>query len=127
MFCRAHTLFRMIGSTAFRLQAVLAAVAFWAFPASAEEPLLTDIKATCVGAWSDDYAMQEHCIRRQVEALNSFSDTLLKHKAEKEPMNIAQRCMNQWQTKTGGNDWKMVLYCWNKQYPAYLRMTQPSP
>ena len=92
--------------------------------ASAEESqALQEIRANCAAEWADDFAMQDYCIKRQVEAYASIRDDFIPLGRENEAIQgILERCFNEWRGKVAGFDFAMVHYCTQRQVEAYNRL-----
>jgi hypothetical protein len=62
--------------------------------------------------------MQRYCIDKQKESYNKLSQIYLSYSQDSEEVNII-RCMNKWRGEVSGHDYRMVLYCTEKQIEAY--------
>lgn len=101
---------------------LLLSVAFSpAAEAQEESDPMPGIKADCEAEWSGDFAMQEYCIGRQVDAYNALVP-IWNDETNEQLRSALQRCYQDWQT-ANGRDWAMVEYCYGRQEEAYQRLS----
>jgi hypothetical protein len=83
------------------------------------DPTLSEIRSNCASEWQGDYSMQEYCIKRQLEALQSIKPIL--DNPSPIEREIFGKCADEWR-KTIGFDYQMIKYCFDKQLNAYRRL-----
>ena len=89
-------------------------------PKSAEE-IRADMKSQCSDEWPNDYSMQEHCNKRQIEAISMLREIYENNPEGSEVHNIMNRCMHEW--KDGNTyDYAMVNHCTKRQIESYNRL-----
>ncbi|WP_322990884.1 hypothetical protein [Hoeflea sp.] len=84
------------------------------------DEMMADIKKECVNDWRGNYAMQEHCLLRQVKAFLAMHDIYKADRTKKESA-ILDACLTQWPRGTGHN-WPMVQHYYNRQNAARKRL-----
>jgi len=84
------------------------------------------IKQDCINEWPGNYRMQKYCYDKQVKSFRTYMEKYhfpyVKGKSidelnKCEEALIILRCYTEW-----GDNWRMVLYCCDKQFEAYNQM-----
>lgn len=89
-------------------------------PKSAEE-IRAGIKSQCSDKWPDNYRMQEHCNKSQIEALSKLRKIYESNPEGSEAHNIINRCMYKWKEGNTYN-YRMANHCTKSQIESYNRL-----
>ena len=94
-----------------------------AFASSEGEMLAKEIsrgvQENCAAKWGDNYRMQKHCVKRQLESYISITESIRSFEKESEEHNIIIRCLNKWPGEKEGFNYRMALHCSKGQLSAY--------
>ncbi|MEX1000143.1 MAG: zinc-ribbon domain-containing protein [Thermodesulfobacteriota bacterium] len=89
-------------------------------PKSAEE-IRSGIKTYCANKWPDNYGMQEHCNKSQIESYNNLVQINNNNPKNSEAQKILNRCLHKWK-KGDGYNYDMAEYCTNSEIESYNRL-----
>ena len=97
-------------------KAILTTVLLCAMASSASAN--DDVDRWCAEKWPSNYSQQQYCRDQQTEAILEMSDLRNIYYDGSEEWRIVIRCVSKW-TQRGSIDWRMSMYCANRELDAY--------